>query len=231
MRVLEYLISSIISKAFDMSSVGSSGSHLAEVAHRSSTNPSHYSLQSAGASRAQERLSTRSMGGMVSAITAVFCGSNRNRHSTDSLTCDTKVAENGYHKESRESKQCQPNTMARSLKPEDFTLLDSSMSCDSSYRTAAGSISELANGLNLSVAADTRPPLDIPYMDESTNSSSTSTPRDKLTFDREVIMISDGEYSADEDQHGEPTDHSDMEEIERNSDTEGKKLSDDCIFY
>lgn len=253
-----------------MSAIGNNSNQLARVAHPSNeSNHSQYYLQSP-----KERVvgtvtgtvTGKAMGGMVSAISAVLCGTHRQLPEEHDELEEGRVRKfqslNGQRYTSVMEKipngeQNSPN-ISRLSQELCYKAPDSPrISRDSSYRTAENSDNEYEDLVETEVSLPSAyQHMEIPYMDEHSDISRTSStshslyvPRETLTtfkhstksvnnndsmsdeepvqegeYYAEVIDVSEGEYSADEEQEEGNSETSDFEEIERaDSETEGKQ--------
>ena len=232
-----------------MSTINNNASHLGAGAH--SRNNRYYLRSANDSASAVSAVKDSTMGGMVSAITAVLCGTGRRPETDveDSRKVPTPRIARKYYSTNDDSLVQQSNGEITTLEQEErkhgFTVLESSASCESNYLTPEeGSDTEF---VDTSEFVSSSPHVhhrysNIPYIDEdseSTASSQQPTPRgadgnrsvtagknldiiQNIALDEpQFVEISETEYSADEEELESEQSDSNDEE-QLEYETEGK---------
>lgn len=242
-----------------------SNRQLKEAVHPTNTGNGPYCLLTVGQdSTAVSTVRTTAMGGMVSAMTAVLCGTRRQPEDDDNHNTTKGPLTNDYrpteysNTNGNGSLASTPRTNLRNgykhgrhqlnIPVNNFTELETE-SYESSYRTAEDSGNEFVDAVEFMTSPENplTNHLDIPYADEDSDRSSLNTPRDERRSEEapsnhnntlsevehstqdgagegEVIEVSEGEYSEDEEQEveSEPSEIDNMERLD--SETEGKNV-------
>lgn len=222
----------------------------------------HYSItrESGGTSQltiATSRISRRSsaMGGMVSAISAVLCGTGRRQQEEDMYTEKLTVSPNGLKKlhdgQNGTSVHLRPSTETRLSVPHTGSDRDSHSQGSSIYQTPRGSDTDYSDAREREYLAEA---CNMPYMDESDPSEVSGNSElslimhsvalahsnklhhkvkdrpdisetESLDGTHAAVDISEGEYSADEEQDDELESVESEDELERaDSESEGRLI-------